>query len=710
MLNSYHATRLMLALMLAIGSVTLAKPVSAAQIKSITGRVILDANLNGQLDAGETGIGGVAITDGVNFVLSGEDGSYEIEIADDPVIPYQPSRTIAVSWPSGTWPTTLWWRRFSDLAPGESVNFGLSKAEQKLPFAVVHGTDPHDAFRRQFNTNWANDMKRMGGLLKFAVVTGDLGYMGPDNADKDFADLRKFTREFPVPMFHTVGNHDVVGIHSKDVWKKPGDVYGNGAFTKYLGPVRWSFSYAGVHFVGMDWARIEKDGSLQLGFPDVAVDWFEQDLKLLPPNTRTFFFSHQFSTPNPNFFPLCQANNVELILSGHAHRNMDLSTRDQKIMLTMSLSKLLHVNEQGHDLVDFCQGYHESLDRPKSHHSQCMLAVRAPNEKRRGRRAELKGQELKDEVTSILDVTAESLEVIASISPRDAKRFGLRIAPADKPKETVEVVVRGNELSCLGLTTTAGHRPTDPDFLLHVIVDAGRLEVRANSRVYFDRKLKTNGPLIASVFAEDGAVRLDQVDVWELKPDSKALAELAGIYNTHRLLLPEIAIDYYRAAYQADSSDPQIAQKLAKLLVDRGLAGDAEPILEKLVDQGKADAATCERVGVIHFESGRFAKAIQSFEQALKLEPARISTTNPPRLAFLPRPRTKDFETAKKPSNLPSECARPRKTASPICSPHWPRHKPARADSTTLSPRRRRPCKKPTPQVTDRSRNRFKHT
>ena len=47
---------------------------------------------------------------------------------------------------------------------------------------------------------------------------------------------------------------------------------GNGAYTKYLGPIRWSFDYAGVHFVGLDWAR-EVAGTIQTGVAPSAVRW-----------------------------------------------------------------------------------------------------------------------------------------------------------------------------------------------------------------------------------------------------------------------------------------------------------------------------------------------------------------------------------------------------------------------------------------------------
>ena len=86
-----------------------------------------------------------------------------------------------------------------------------------------------------------------------------------------FGSLQQYARAFPIPLFYTIGNHDVVGIHKTD-WKKPTEIHGNGAYTKYLGPIRWSFDYAGVHFVGLDWAR-EVAGTIQTGVAPSAVRW-----------------------------------------------------------------------------------------------------------------------------------------------------------------------------------------------------------------------------------------------------------------------------------------------------------------------------------------------------------------------------------------------------------------------------------------------------
>ena len=174
---------------------------------------------------------------------------------------------------------------------------------------------------------WAEELGRMKEHVQFAVMTGDLGYAGVENAHEMFASVADYTQKFPVPLLHTVGNHDVVGIHSAD-WKKPTEIHGNGAYTKYLGPIRWSFSRAGIHFVGLDWAYIDpKNGHAEMGVPDVSTAWLRQDLKRQKPGTRTFLFLHQPWSPTNAFWDVLVEHKVELVLGGHSHRNLDMSHR-----------------------------------------------------------------------------------------------------------------------------------------------------------------------------------------------------------------------------------------------------------------------------------------------------------------------------------------------------------------------------------------------
>ena len=108
----------------------------------VSGKVFLDANGNGKLDAGKKPLPGVRVTDGLSFVTTAADGSYSITIGKDPAIPYRGSQVISVCWPQDTWPSGPWWARLDQIKDPAHVDFALPD-KQTLPFAFLHISDDH---------------------------------------------------------------------------------------------------------------------------------------------------------------------------------------------------------------------------------------------------------------------------------------------------------------------------------------------------------------------------------------------------------------------------------------------------------------------------------------------------------------------------------------------------------------------------------------
>jgi hypothetical protein len=116
-----HRTALLIVLMLA--------PLGTGRGEVVSGRVFLDVNGNGRMDANETGIQGVGITDGVSFTVTGADGSYQIDANTDGLLPVGAQPILTMGFPSGTWPTAGWFRRMEGLKGLAKADFGLRRDE-----------------------------------------------------------------------------------------------------------------------------------------------------------------------------------------------------------------------------------------------------------------------------------------------------------------------------------------------------------------------------------------------------------------------------------------------------------------------------------------------------------------------------------------------------------------------------------------------------
>lgn len=305
--------------------------------QGVTGRVFLDANANGRYDAGDEGLAGVPVTDGLAFVRTGPDGRYRIRPWLDSLIQIDKMPILSVSFPNGTWPTSGWFRRLDDVKDLANVDFPLRADKQKTPFLFIHGSDPHvprggkDKF-----AGFLRDMRGLADRARFCVMTGDLVDLSDSHsfakAALEFALLEGQIRHFPMPLFCVPGNHDAAGVTAdkKSGWTKDDPAYAYGYYREVVGPLRWSFNYAGIHFVGIDFLRVDAEGKWQHGQPPSAIEWLRQDLAQVKPGSRIFLFLHAprgksrdpVPKPTPELPPdLLAACGVTRIFAGHTHRD-----------------------------------------------------------------------------------------------------------------------------------------------------------------------------------------------------------------------------------------------------------------------------------------------------------------------------------------------------------------------------------------------------
>ncbi len=492
------------------------EPAKRAVVETISGRVMLDANANGKLDADDKGLANVLVSDGIQFVRTAADGSYSLTIADDPLVPYKPAQVISVCWPSGVWPVARrFYARRADIKPGQSVDFLMREQKQGLPFTFAHGSDPHDNVCG--GDLFAADIANMAERVKFCVMTGDLGYADRKSAEKMFTSLRDATLRFPIPMLHAPGNHDICDMHTTK-WSEQDPLAGYGPYTKYLGPLRYSFTFADIHFVALDWARITPDGKLQTGVPDTVIDWVKKDLAQIKPGTRTFvFMHHDFRHDDDRFWDVLVGHKIELVIAGHSHRNKEETRRGIKRLTTQNLCgpyRLLTVHDKGHDIVNRCFTG-STKGHVHSYAGKCKMAVEFNAFKsKRGSHTEIVQRELKA-THRIETFQAREFELLAEVDLGSAKKFGLRFGTGP---EMTELAITSADLLQIGNVQTPGVRGReDKHYRLQIVAAAGKLLIQANNRVQYEKSLDLKKPCTVELFATDGTAMVRRVDLWEIK-------------------------------------------------------------------------------------------------------------------------------------------------------------------------------------------------
>ncbi len=522
---------------------------SAAAPRTISGRVFLDANGNGQFDAGEAAPAGAAVTDGVAIVAPDKDGKYSITVGADPQIP-QPSQVISLIWPSGTWPVAAWWHRVDAIKAGQAADFPLREDKQALPFVFAFASDPHDGGKSEHSEAFRKDLADLG-CVKLGVFGGDYGYSDSTGdyaaIEESYRSWAKYMTTLGAPFFCTQGNHDLAATLAEAGAKAAADaarakarmlrqpepviklppppdrtnpLYAYGAYTKHLGPPRWSFSYGGVHFVGLDWAT-KKGEAYEEGVSPTAVKWLAEDLAAVPAGQRILVFTH-FPMGDEGLWPLLAKYKVTQIFAGHTHRGISLTKFGVPALTVVNRNgpyKIVRVSENALDIADRCTGCRS--DKVGFHQLWCPLhepdaALMKPVRVVYGKFANEKVSD--STVSKLAGFKTGNAEILAEIEPGQATRYGLQLTAANALNEGqgLEALVEDGQL-VLGSVRTPFKLAAGGSIKLHLIARAGVAQLWVDGRIALTTKYKSIAPVTVVLRAKGGQALFRKLEFWELR-------------------------------------------------------------------------------------------------------------------------------------------------------------------------------------------------
>jgi 3',5'-cyclic AMP phosphodiesterase CpdA len=156
----------------------------------------------------------------------------------------------------------------------------------KPDFTVAFLTDPHvfpkkgapegcaRAFQHALDQGQKPELIITGGDLTFDLLEAD------HEAAKTQLDLfDQATRPVDIPMYHTLGNHDLFGLYQASGISTDDPLYGKAYFLNHFGLERtyYSFDHEGWHFVVLDTLGIQ--GTSYRGWVDAEqLAWLDDDL------------------------------------------------------------------------------------------------------------------------------------------------------------------------------------------------------------------------------------------------------------------------------------------------------------------------------------------------------------------------------------------------------------------------------------------------
>jgi hypothetical protein len=264
---------------------------SLAQHREITGTVFEDTNGNFIKEPGEPGIPDVVISDQVVTTLTDHQGEYRIISETD--LPY-----VFVSQPSG-----YSGKYYYPKEP--KINFPLARDGDQNHFKFIHASDTHiDSLNLPRMERFRKMADSIG--VAFIIISGDLirdALRVDEKTAVAYYELYTAAiREFQVPVYSGLGNHEIFGIErDKSLVGEDHPLYGKNMYRHFLGPDYYSFNYGGMHFMSID-AVDHQNLYYYWGIDTLQLRWIDNDLAFLPRSIPVITINHiPFFSPGFSF-------------------------------------------------------------------------------------------------------------------------------------------------------------------------------------------------------------------------------------------------------------------------------------------------------------------------------------------------------------------------------------------------------------------------
>lgn len=233
--------------------------------ESATGSVFVDSNGDGRRNGSESGLSGVAVSNGCNVVLSDGQGNYRIDIAANEILFI--SKPAGYSVPVDEFQVPqFFYRHYPDGTPEEIAGtavewlFPVIEATGPLPTTIDFPLIPDNSEQASFLAHGFADTQARYDLgqdmlredlvnplignpyeVEFGLTVGDVVY---DNLAL-YERHKRMMSLMAIPQWNLPGNHDLN-------FNSPNAYFANESYKRHYGPTYYSFNHGNVHFVALN--------------------------------------------------------------------------------------------------------------------------------------------------------------------------------------------------------------------------------------------------------------------------------------------------------------------------------------------------------------------------------------------------------------------------------------------------------------------------
>ena len=252
------------------------------------GIVFEDINRNGKKDKGEKILPDVAVSNGVDVVLTNSKGEYILPVGEDNILfvikpaGYQVSvdednlpRYYYIHKPNGSPKLKFKGVEATGSLP-KSIDFGLTPAVEKDEFQILVFGDPqvYNQHEVEYFEKGVIALLKNSTQYEFGISLGDL----VGNKPNLFKPYIQAVKQVGIPWYQVMGNHDM----NFDVTS---DTLSDESFEAHFGPNNYAFNQGKVHFIVLDNILYQGKGAKKPyigGLRKDQLDFVENTLKYVP--------------------------------------------------------------------------------------------------------------------------------------------------------------------------------------------------------------------------------------------------------------------------------------------------------------------------------------------------------------------------------------------------------------------------------------------
>lgn len=300
----------------------------ASDAQEVSGMVYHDQNGNSQREAGESGLAGIPVSNGIDIVVTDTQGRYSLPLSESGGVfvikpagwtppvdeDTQRARFFYLHRPEGS-PTL----KFGGIPPTgplpENVDFALRPQAESSDFRIVCLGDSQARNLEEVNYLGQDLIAEIAGMdAAFGLTLGDIVF---DNLSV-FKPIAHCVGRARIPWHHVPGNHDM--DYDAPTWQQSYE-----SFRNVFGPDYYAFAYGKTHvFVlsSVRWDVDTREYHAELG--EQQRRFIENYLALIPKDHFLLFTMHipimEFADRDA-LFALLKEYPHTLSLSAHRHRH-----------------------------------------------------------------------------------------------------------------------------------------------------------------------------------------------------------------------------------------------------------------------------------------------------------------------------------------------------------------------------------------------------